>query len=305
MLKYIPKYVRQESDLEYGEKVTHENFNEKLNLNTTQGDYNTAVLEKLFNSEDIEDTYRIPYLDKVFNEHISHMTEYDESLSQIVAFVKLVEQVTNGNATTIQHIITGEEIVAKATEAERIHGITSAPVNAYYGKNVEGSIGFFQFPDFIAAVNPNETTAEVTGIYFLPQANSVTEDMLSENVRTKLNLTGLTDYLELTSKPSINGVVLENNKSLVDLGIQPVGDYVTDIWLQTNYPDNLEMNTAIANAVSDVASSRYTKTETDNKITSSINTALTNYSTKAQTPVIQIGSSFSGTPKNGDILVTV
>ena len=35
MLNYIPKYVRQDSNLAYGEKVTHENYNEKLNLNTT------------------------------------------------------------------------------------------------------------------------------------------------------------------------------------------------------------------------------------------------------------------------------
>ena len=52
MLNYIPKYVRQDSDLAYGEKVTHENYNEKLNLNTTQGDYNTDVLLKLLTGVD-------------------------------------------------------------------------------------------------------------------------------------------------------------------------------------------------------------------------------------------------------------
>ena len=33
-LIYVPRYVSQESDLDFGDVVTHENYNEKLNLNT-------------------------------------------------------------------------------------------------------------------------------------------------------------------------------------------------------------------------------------------------------------------------------
>lgn len=57
---YIPRYIRQESDMEYGSIVTHENYNEKLNLNGMQGDYNTEVLDNLFNNNESE--MQIPYL---------------------------------------------------------------------------------------------------------------------------------------------------------------------------------------------------------------------------------------------------
>ena len=38
---------------------------------------------------------------------------------------------------------------------------------------------------------------------------------------------GTTDYLKLDNKPSINGIVLEQDKTLEELGIQEAGDYVT------------------------------------------------------------------------------
>jgi hypothetical protein len=38
---------------------------------------------------------------------------------------------------------------------------------------------------------------------------------------------GITDYLELQNKPSINKVVLEGNKTAEELGLQAKGDYVT------------------------------------------------------------------------------
>lgn len=300
MLKYIPKYVRQDSDLEYGEVVTHENFNEKLNLNTTQGDYNTYVLEKLFNSEDPEDAYHIPYLDKTFQEHIDHMANYDERLNQLTQFLKLFENAYNDTANTVQAFKVGDLAVAKAVSADVLSGAADAVTNSYYGKNLDGNVGFFTFPDFVAAINPNETTAEISGIYFLPQANSVTESMLDESVRTKLNRSSVTDYLELSSKPIINGVELTGEKSLADLGIQPVGTYATQLYVDTTFYDVAETNAAINSAIANHATGYYTKTEVDNKIS----TSLSSYSTKAQTPVIQIGSTFSGTPKNGDILVT-
>ena len=42
---------------------------------------------------------------------------------------------------------------------------------------------------------------------------------------------GTSNYNELSNKPSINGVALVGNKTLENLGIQPVGDYakLTDI----------------------------------------------------------------------------
>ena len=48
----------------------------------------------------------------------------------------------------------------------------------------------------------------------------------------KINSTGgsggTSDYTDLTNKPKINNVELNGNKSLNDLGIQPVGNYLTE-----------------------------------------------------------------------------
>ena len=85
-LKFTPKYVRQESDLEYGEKVTHENYNAKLNLNTTQGDYNTDVLLKLLTGVDRDDTYHIPYLD----------ADIERMASELVRKINEQRIITNG-----------------------------------------------------------------------------------------------------------------------------------------------------------------------------------------------------------------
>lgn len=40
---------------------------------------------------------------------------------------------------------------------------------------------------------------------------------------------GTTDYEDLDNKPSIGGVTLEGNKTLEQLGIQPAGDYLTEV----------------------------------------------------------------------------
>lgn len=39
---------------------------------------------------------------------------------------------------------------------------------------------------------------------------------------------GTTDYLKLSNKPSVNNVILEGNKTLKDLGIQPEGNYLIE-----------------------------------------------------------------------------
>lgn len=47
------------------------------------------------------------------------------------------------------------------------------------------------------------------------------------------NIGGTTDYIWLDNKPSINGVVLQDDVSLEQLGVQPVGDYA----LTSEIPD--------------------------------------------------------------------
>lgn len=40
---------------------------------------------------------------------------------------------------------------------------------------------------------------------------------------------GTTDYTDLSNKPKLNGVTLEGNKTLDDIGAQPKGNYLTDV----------------------------------------------------------------------------
>ena len=61
---YIPRYVRQIADYNYGETITHEAYNALMNLNSDQGDYNTEVLKTLLSVEDSTKTFHVPYLDK-------------------------------------------------------------------------------------------------------------------------------------------------------------------------------------------------------------------------------------------------
>lgn len=50
-----------------------------------------------------------------------------------------------------------------------------------------------------------------------------------DNLKLKLSppvaIGGTTDYNDLENKPRINGVILKNDKSLSELGMQEAGDY--------------------------------------------------------------------------------
>ena len=51
---------------------------------------------------------------------------------------------------------------------------------------------------------------------------------------------GTTDYTQLTNKPQINNVELQGNKTLDDLGIQPAGNYLTEV--PAEYVTETELN---------------------------------------------------------------
>ena len=90
---------------------------------------------------------------------------------------------------------------------------------------------------------------------------------------------GSTDYTALTNKPQINSVELSGNKSLNDLGIQPVGDYATKTEL-SKYA-----TTTVVNGKADKSTTlsgygitdAYTKSEADGKF--ALETSLAGYAT--------------------------
>lgn len=298
---YVPRFVKQVSDLEYGSVVTHENYNEKLNLNTEQGDYNTEVLRILFTEQDIDKTYRVPYLEKytddavatIKNEIKEHVDQIDKNKSDIRANRNLIL----ANTEEIDNIIEGRTQVKRAFWAAKLDGVDQAKDHTYYGKDYDGKIGFHAVPDGIFAEDISSSTAEINGIYYVPRSDSVEEHMLTEAVRIKLNRTAITDYTQLTNIPTINSIALLGNLRLSDLGIQPAGAYLTEV------PDSYITADAIADTYITKAAvaSDYTPIGIHNDLAITVNNLSSDFKDLPYNRVC-IGE-FTGDPKTGDLLI--
>lgn len=271
-LTYVPKFVRQTSDLGYGDIVTHENYNEKLNLLIQQGDYNTEVLRQLLTPEYNPDrTYHIYYLDKALEDEAERA---DQNLQAAVdtfngridglddRFVADEEDIatnarnieTNAgniatntlniatNAANILKILNGTTPVAKA---DAITGIENAGARKYYGTDRTSAAGFYDMPAAIFAEGTEAQPALVNGIIFTPAPDSVEESMLTPEVRTKLNRTNITDYELLDNLPEINNIELKGNKSLADLGIQPAGSYISPAAVADSYYNKTQVDSLL------------------------------------------------------------
>lgn len=265
-LTYVPKFVRQTSDLGYGDIVTHENYNEKLNLLIQQGDYNTEVLRQLLTPEyDPDRTYHIYYLDKALENEAERV---DQNLQNAVdtlngridglddRFVTDEENIATNtrnieintgniatNAANILKILDGTTPVAKANA---ITGIENAGARKYYGTDRTSTAGFYDMPAAIFAEGTEAQPALVNGIIFTPAPDSVEEAMLTSEVRTKLNRTSITDYTLLDNLPKINNIELKGNKSLADLGIQPAGNYISPAAVADSYYNKTQVDTLLS-----------------------------------------------------------
>lgn len=265
-LTYVPKFVRQTSDLGYRDIVTHENYNEKLNLLTQQGDYNTEVLRQLLTPEyDPDRTYHIYYLDKALENEAERV---DQNLQDAVdtlngridglddRFVADEENIATNtknieintgniatNAANILKILDGTTPVAKANA---ITGIENAGARKYYGTDRTSTAGFYDMPAAIFAEGTEAQPAFVNGIIFTPAPDSVEEAMLTSEVRTKLNRTNITDYTLLDNLPKINNIELKGNKSLADLGIQPAGNYISPAAVADSYYNKTQVDTLLS-----------------------------------------------------------
>ena len=272
-LTYVPKFVRQTSDLGYGDIVTHENYNEKLNLLIQQGDYNTEVLRQLLTPEyDPDRTYHIYYLDKALEHEAERVDQnlqdavdtlngrIDGLDDRFVADEKNIATNTRNieintgniatntlniatNAANILKILDGTTPVAKANA---ITGIENAGARKYYGTDRTSTAGFYDMPAAIFAEGTEAQPALVNGIIFTPAPDSVEEAMLTSEVRTKLNRTNITDYALLDNLPKINNIELKGNKSLADLGIQPAGSYISPAAVADSYYNKTQVDTLLS-----------------------------------------------------------
>lgn len=272
-LTYVPKFVRQTSDLGYGDIVTHENYNEKLNLLIQQGDYNTEVLRQLLTPEyDPDRTYHIYYLDKALENEAERVDQNLQAAvdtlngridglddrfvadeENIATNTRNIEINTGNIATNILNIATNAANILKildgttpVAKANAITGIENAGARKYYGTDRTSTAGFHDMPAAIFAEGTEAQPALVNGIIFTPAPDSVEEAMLTSEVRTKLNRTNITDYALLDNLPKINNIELKGNKSLADLGIQPAGSYISPAAVADSYYNKTQVDTLLS-----------------------------------------------------------
>ena len=309
---FVTRFVKQVSDLEYGSVVTHEDFNEKLNLNATQGDYNTEILRLLFTDSNPANVPHIKYLDKIITDEINRIdTTLNTHQEQIDACNEGVQQTRDEMSAFTQQltdIINGVTKVKHAVQADKITGAESAGLYKYYGTDWNGIPGFHEMPAAIYARDMSSTAAELDGIYYIPRQNSITEGMLTEELRTKLNRETISDYDLLTNRPTLAGVLLTGNITLEQIGAQPKGDYLTSI--PSNYVTDAEVATAIEPYLLKATASDTYATLADLRETSAniseLATIVDNFKHTAEERYARICiNSFSGTPKTGDILINL
>lgn len=324
-INYIPRWIKQISDMEYGSVVTHENYNEKLNLNTAQGDYNTEVLRLLFTDANPTHVPHIKYLDNIIETEVNRIDneidvfkeDVDNRFTAVNERVDTVERNINGlqdqisaNAQNISDILNGIKTVGKATVAEKIEGVDNIGAHRYYGTNYSGEVGFHLLPDAIYIEDMQGETFEIDGIYYTPRENSISESMLDESLRTKINREAITSYDQLLNRPSINSVLLTGNKTASDLGLQPAGNYLTEI--PSEYVTDTELSSALNSYLTtSTASTTYATIANLNSLSntvSGLSTTVTNNKTDADNKFARvfITSVPSGvTPKTGDLLITL
>lgn len=309
---FIPKFVRQNSDLNYGETVTHENYNEKLNLNTAQGDYNTELLRLLFTSTNPAEVPHVKYLDKIITDEVNRidgtLAGYRDEIDECNRVVQETRNEMSSFTTQVNNIITGVTKVGHAVVADNLSGAASAGLHKYYGTDINGAVGFHEMPAALYARDMSSGAAEIEGIYFTPRGNSVTEDMLTETLRTKINRETISDYDLLMNRPRINNVLLTGNLTLAQIGAQPVGNYLTSI--PSEYATQTFVNNKVAPyLLASTAASTYATIANLNSVNNSVS-GLTNvvdsnrnYAEGRYARVCI--NTFDGTPKPGDILISL
>lgn len=331
-LEYQPMFIKQRADYNFGETITHEDYNARFNMLADTLDDHTRILMNIFYETNQENVYHIPYLDIA----IKDLTEYTKSevarlddritteVDRLDGRIDDLKEEVDKNTTNIEKIfgtladhenrlegiVNGDIVVEHAHYAEQIYGVDEVGPYMYYGTDKDDNPGFHRMPPAIFAddlgehekVNPRD----VDGIYYTPGSDSVSESMLTPEVREKLNDKGVTSYPQLSQLPSINNVTLLGNRTLTELGIQPAGNYLTSIpsiYVQRPELDNYVTNSSFSEALNNLSSS--TSTATDAKV-KAVQDDLNNYKSTVSKTYNRIGVNTKvANPIKGDLYITV
>lgn len=137
------------------------------------------------------------------------------------------------------------------TNEEVTNLITEALSNYYTKSSIDSQLETKQ-----NSLKSGENIATINGKNLLEGGNIVIE-----------STGGVTDYSELSNKPSINGIELVGNKTLSELGIQEKGDFVTNSDLTeklSNKADKTEIPSKVSQLEND--SEFQTKSQLDNAV---------------------------------------
>ena len=173
---------------------------------------------------------------------------------------KIENEIDRATATehTLNEDIVNEEIRAKKAEGELAADLSLESIRA---QNAEQTIQTNLTTHISNTENPHSVTKAQVGLSNVDNTSDA-DKPISIAVQNALNLKANTtdldnvaisgSYNDLSNKPQINLIELTGNKSLVDLGIQPTGDYALKSELPENTSDLTNDSGFITNQVNDL-----------------------------------------------------
>ena len=231
------------------------NFDKSITSTLEVGEHRCTV--KLLNS--------LNQIKTIYNFDILVQDEFDIStkfINEYTVDIKIddgINKYKNYNELFNKPSINGVELIGDKNFEEL--GITEYTKNTIDSKIEEHNINIESHPDIRQELN-NKQDILIAG------SNITIIDGIISSLGAQGGVT--TDYKELGNKPKINNITLVDNVSLEDLGVQPVGTYITEEELDnkgyltavpTGYVTEEELNSY--NFLTEVPEDYYTNTQNE------------------------------------------
>lgn len=193
--------------------TTEINFDKTISSTLEVGEHRCTV--KLLNS--------LNQIKTIYNFDILVQDEFDIStkfINEYTVDIKIddgINKYKNYNELFNKPLINGVELVDDKSFEDL--GITEYTENTIDSKIEEHNINIESHPDIRQELNNKQDT-------LIAGSNITIIDGIISSLGAQGGVT--TNYKELGNKPKINNVTLVDNVSLEDLGVQPVGTYITE-----------------------------------------------------------------------------
>lgn len=179
--EYAQIQMTERADYNFGETLTHEAYNYWINKLGEYDRYNNQVLENLFNETNEGRVYRIPYID-------NRLQELERFTTDTWNDLQIAEDDIDALETLTQKMINGTQQVGYAKQADKVVGIDTCGKLHYYGTDKDNAPGFHAFPPMVYTERIDQAkSVNVDGIFYTASLNSISEDMLTPELRNKIN----------------------------------------------------------------------------------------------------------------------